>query len=146
MLELCQRQGWKTCCVTVDVGCRDLAGHHRAISITSEAAERSRWWWIRGSDLWCLIKVGWVTWERVSNVERSHHCWCDEVYRWVYLKTTKPGIVSDALEQTWRWPRTGWWWLERQLAVQEDATRGRKAYQPNLLIQWGRIQASCRRT
>lgn len=68
-VEECRRQGWRTCCEPVEVGCPGFAGHsfckaftllgitgeakRKAIRFATEAAEKAtRWLWIKRADPW----------------------------------------------------------------------------------------------
>lgn len=68
-VEECRRQGWKTICEPLEVGCRGFAGRslcrvftrlglvgeakRKAIRSTTEAAEKAtRWLWIKRADSW----------------------------------------------------------------------------------------------
>ena len=69
LVEQCQRGGWRTRCMPIEVGCRGFAGRslcraytllgitgaekRKAIRTAMEAAERaSRWLWLRRANLW----------------------------------------------------------------------------------------------
>lgn len=77
LLEVCRRNGWKTRCMPVEVGCRGFAGNslskayrmqgitgasrRRAINKSREAAEwASIWIWLKRGDVWGPQNATWT--------------------------------------------------------------------------------------
>ena len=77
LVEDCWRNGWRTRCMPVEVGCRGFAGHslskaygtlditganqRRAIGTSVEAAEKaSRWLWLKRGEQWGQQEATWT--------------------------------------------------------------------------------------